>query len=50
MYRACAALILLLLSACNGNGLLRGSGESVPPPPGYAKLCAEHPDFEACKP
>lgn len=41
-------LIFLMLSACNGSGLLRGSGEVAPTPAGHAKLCQEMPDMPGC--
>lgn len=41
-------LILLLLSACNHGGLLKGSGEVATTPQGHAKLCADQPDFPGC--
>jgi hypothetical protein len=43
-------LLILLLNGCASSGTLRGSGEPVAAPYGYVKLCAEHPEFEACKP
>ena len=42
-------LLILLLNGCSSSGTLKGSGEPVLAPLGYIKLCAEHPEFEACK-
>ncbi len=41
-------LILLLLNACNGGGLLRGSGEFAPAPGGYVTGCQNNPNAVAC--
>lgn len=41
-------LILLLLSGCNGGGLLRGSGEVAPAPGGYVAYCQQNPDRAEC--
>ena len=44
-----AILLTLLLSACHGNGILKGSGVETAPPWGYTKLCDEkHPDYASC--
>lgn len=41
-------LILLLLNACNGGGLLKGSGVPIDAPYGYTVGCQNNPDAVAC--
>jgi predicted small secreted protein len=43
-------IIAVLLTGCNGGGLLRGSGQEVPTPGQWERLCADQPQLEICKP
>jgi hypothetical protein len=43
-------IIAVLLTGCNGGGLLRGSGQEVPPPGPWDAMCQQRPELLICQP
>lgn len=41
-------LLLLLLAGCTTPELAKGSGRPAEAPPGYVKMCLEHPELAVC--